>query len=105
MGPETPWAMTRATKSALPPIPGVTRRMGLFGKGWAGAPLAPPIIRPTAHIPAIRRDISKKASRMKTIVRPSSCADSQPVQSPENGAVVEFQDVGGLHGNYERMAA
>ena len=31
--------------------------------------------------------------------------DSRPVQSPEYGAVVEFQDVGGLHRHYERMAA
>jgi transposase InsO family protein len=31
--------------------------------------------------------------------------DSRPVQPPEQGAVVEFQEVGGLHRHYERMAA
>ena len=31
--------------------------------------------------------------------------DSRPVQLRELGAVVEFQDVGGLHRHYERMAA
>src|ERR1017187_1333802 len=31
--------------------------------------------------------------------------DSRPVQPSEQGAVVEFQDVGGLHRHYERMAA
>jgi putative transposase len=31
--------------------------------------------------------------------------DSRLVQPPEKGAVVEFQDVGGLHRHYERMAA
>ncbi len=31
--------------------------------------------------------------------------DSGPVQPPEQGAVVEFQDVGGLHRHYERIAA
>jgi putative transposase len=31
--------------------------------------------------------------------------DSRPVQPPEQGAVVEFLDVGGLHRHYERMAA
>jgi putative transposase len=31
--------------------------------------------------------------------------DSRPVQPPVQGAVVELQDVGGLHRHYERMAA
>jgi len=31
--------------------------------------------------------------------------DSRPVQPAEQGAVVEFQEVGGLHRHYERMAA
>ena len=31
--------------------------------------------------------------------------DSRQVQPPERGTVVEFQDVGGLHRHYERMAA
>jgi dienelactone hydrolase len=31
--------------------------------------------------------------------------DSRPVQLPEQGAVVEFQDIAGLHRHYERMAA
>ncbi|MDH3315931.1 MAG: integrase core domain-containing protein [Gammaproteobacteria bacterium] len=31
--------------------------------------------------------------------------DSRPVQPPDLGAVVEFQDAGGLHRHYERMAA
>ena len=31
--------------------------------------------------------------------------DSRPVQPAEQGAIVEFQDVGGLHRHYERMAA
>jgi transposase InsO family protein len=31
--------------------------------------------------------------------------DSRPVQLPEQGTVVEFQDIGGLHRHYERMAA
>jgi transposase InsO family protein len=31
--------------------------------------------------------------------------DSRPVQPPEQGAVVEFLDVGGLHRHYERMPA
>ena len=31
--------------------------------------------------------------------------DSRPVQPPEQGAVVEFAEVGGLHRHYERMAA
>jgi putative transposase len=33
------------------------------------------------------------------------CLDSRPVQPADLGAVVEFQDVGGLHRHYERMAA
>ena len=33
------------------------------------------------------------------------CPDTRPVQPPEQGAVVAFPDVGGLHHHYERMAA
>jgi len=33
------------------------------------------------------------------------CPDTRPVHSPEEGAVVAFPDVGGLHRHYERMAA
>ena len=33
------------------------------------------------------------------------CLDPRPVQPPEQGAVVAFPKVGGLHHHYERMAA
>ena len=33
------------------------------------------------------------------------CPDTRPVQPPEEGAVVAFPEVGGLHHHYERMAA
>jgi len=33
------------------------------------------------------------------------CPDTRPVQPPEQGAVVAFPEVGGLHHHYERMAA
>ncbi len=33
------------------------------------------------------------------------CPDTRPVQPPEQGAVVAFAEVGGLHHHYERMAA
>ena len=33
------------------------------------------------------------------------CPDARPVQPPEQGAVVAFPDVGGLHHHYERVAA
>jgi hypothetical protein len=33
------------------------------------------------------------------------CPDAQPVQPPEEGAVVTFPEVGGLHHHHERVAA
>ena len=33
------------------------------------------------------------------------CPDTRPVHPPEQGAVVAFPEVGGLHHHYERMAA
>lgn len=33
------------------------------------------------------------------------CPDPRPVQPPEQGAVVAFPEVGGLHYHYERVAA
>ena len=33
------------------------------------------------------------------------CPDTRPVHPPEQGAVVAFPDVGGLHHQYERKAA
>jgi transposase InsO family protein len=33
------------------------------------------------------------------------CPDIRPVQPPEQGAVVAFPEVGGLHHHYDRVAA
>lgn len=33
------------------------------------------------------------------------CRDARPVQPPEQGAVVEFPEVGGLHHHYDQVAA
>jgi putative transposase len=35
----------------------------------------------------------------------TACPDTRPVQPPEQGAVVAFPEVGGLHHPYERLAA
>jgi dienelactone hydrolase len=33
------------------------------------------------------------------------CPDTRPVQPPDRGAIVAFQEVAGLHHRYERVAA
>jgi len=58
------------------------------------------------HLRCLRTGYSHSYHCWRTLLSLAmECPDTRPVQPPEQGAVVAFPDVGGLHHHYERMAA
>jgi hypothetical protein len=64
------------------------------------------IVLSEAHLRHLLSSYVQDYHRWRThLSRAMDCPDARPVQSPEQGVVVAFPEVGGLRHHYERVAA